>query len=234
MTGPGKRVFPFLCSLILLAGHMTEAPASAFQQKDGGTAAPQAQRPTDLMVVHGRLRIDAPTEPLRLGEENPLTVTLSGPALLRLDGIQRAIGPQADPAWIQSSEAELPIEHRVDGSVYVNVVPQQPGKLEFRFNAMFADGGFEVASVDANVAAPSPPTQLKVGANGLLRDSILRMGLSEHWRQQALRVGPGQPCYSSRSLENSAGGPDDVRELPPLARSVADCHPAAAGAVLKT
>lgn len=186
MIGLGKRLFPFLCLLIWFASHKPEAAAATLQEAGGGTTASQAQRPTDLMEVQGRLHIEAPQQPLRLGEENPVTVTLSGPPLLHLFTMQRAITAHYESPWIRGAGGETPVQHRADGSLYVTIVPQRPGKLDLQFKAIFADGGGGNDSVEVIVVAPSPPTQLKVGANGLLRNSILRMDLSQQWGRTRL------------------------------------------------
>lgn len=188
MTGPRTLLSLLLFSLIVFAGGQRGIAAPVFQQADKGVAAPQAQRPTDLMEAKGRLHVDAPNQPLRLGEDNPVTIRLIGPPLLHLIGMQRMITAQKESPWISGGEGEMAVQHRADGSLYVNIVPVRPGKLELRFNAVFADGGVEYESVEADVVASAPPTQLKVGANGMLRNSILRLDLSQQWGRARLWI----------------------------------------------
>jgi hypothetical protein len=135
------------------------------------------------MLVHGRLKIEMPGEPLRLGEEAALPISSSGPPPSRVLVELNQAGPNG--AAVPCGGGATPVEHRADGSTYVTITPQCIGKVEVRILASFTDGGLESTHATTEVIAAKSPTALKVAARSMF-NSVVRMDLSEQSRQSNL------------------------------------------------
>jgi hypothetical protein len=210
------RSFSFLFPVLLLSFFAAAdcAPLAAQTQpvQDASPASPQNPRALsrlpDMTIAHGRLKIDLPSGPLRLGEENPLTIALQGPTVKSVlvsatkedphggepCGDDRGAGLAAvviagagfaPPP--QLTKLEPALQQRPDGSHYLNFVPQCLGKVRVRVTAIFSDGAWEFEDVEREVVAASPPEKIDVGA-GMPLHSALRMDLSERGRRQRLGI----------------------------------------------
>ena len=161
------------------------------QQPLGQQTQPTPPDPSpDLMLVHGRLKIEMPGEPLRLGEEAALPISSSGPPPSRVLVELNQAGPNG--AAVPCGGGATPVEHRADGSTYVTITPQCIGKVEVRILASFTDGGLEWTHATAEVIAAKPPTALKVAARSMF-NSVVRMDLSEESRQANLWLTASYP-----------------------------------------
>jgi len=176
-------------ALLGIAWSMSDAPAQT--PASSAPAVEQARLP-DLMHVHGRLSIETPTHPLQFGEENALTISLKGPPPTHLFTVQREASGNYISTRIEGGDKEVSVEHRPDGSAYVNVVPQRPGTIEFGLSATFADGGWENDSVTLPVIAAKPPQKLEIGA-GTMFHSTLAMDLSERRRNERIWITADYP-----------------------------------------
>jgi hypothetical protein len=158
--------------LMLLAGAVS-AGACGFGQE--GPEAPQAalaHRPTDMLLVKGRVQVEAPREALRLGEANAINVRVEGPALLRLSTHQ-----ERENTIVEDSDQAATLEKRADGSTYVELKPMAPGQIGIVFFAVFADGGYERDTVQAEVKATAPPETVEISGPAAFR-GVVHMNLS--------------------------------------------------------
>ncbi|MGA1984398.1 MAG: hypothetical protein ABSG84_18260 [Acidobacteriaceae bacterium] len=156
--------------------------------------APAAEQapPPDLMSVSGRLSIETPGSAFHLGEENALTISLKGPPPAHVITTQREASADGMSPWIQGGDGEVSVLHRVDGSAYVNVVPQRLGKIEFQLMVVFADGGWEQESVTVPVIAVGPPKKLQLGWGSMFHSAIT-MDLSQKSREEGIVITADYP-----------------------------------------
>jgi len=138
-------------------------------------------------MVTGRIVLRAPAHPLLLAKTNELALDLKGPAVRDLFITQRGfIGGDAVQN-LDGGDGKVQLQHHPDGSAYINVVPQRPGRLEIQLNAMFSDGAFEVLKQQVDVVADVPPVKLDMNQFG--RDSFpMALDLSEGRRTQRVPV----------------------------------------------
>jgi hypothetical protein len=191
-----KKLLPLLPLCVCLAGAAVLSSTSVAQQN--AAALPKVTPPPDSLPAHGRVVLQAPKHPLRLGEENQLDLVLRGPKPTLIEVCQSQMDPSAGVnVIIDHSDQIVPLEHRADGSSYVNVIPVRLGKVEFQANVEFADGGIEPEEVAAQVIAPHAPVKLKVSVGSWNMQTPAYMDLSTEWRKQylstqAIYAGVGQ------------------------------------------
>ena len=184
---PSERIIrPLACTLTVMLG-IVWLPSYAPAQTSANPAQPAAEQapPTDLMSVDGRLSIKTPSNPLHLGEENALTISLKGPPPAHLITMQREATADGMSPWIQGGDREVSVQHRPNGSAYVNVVPQRLGKIEFQLMVDFADGGIEQESVTVPVIATGPPQKLEISWSSMFHSTIT-MDLSQRERKEII------------------------------------------------
>ena len=103
-----------------VAGFVFVATFAFAQQPLGQRAQPAHPDPSpDLMPVQGRLKIEIPTAPLRLGEEAALTVSSSGQPVSRAFADLTQMAPNG--GRVPCGGGATPVEHRADGSTYVKI-----------------------------------------------------------------------------------------------------------------
>ena len=97
-----------------------------------------------------------PAQPLHLGEKNAIDITLKGPPVQCLTIFEDSERTDDD------GEGCARVQHRQDGSAYVEVVPETVGETEIGFMIAFTDRSVESAVIHANVIATHPPVKLEV------------------------------------------------------------------------
>lgn len=110
----------------------------------------------DILMADGRLTVEMPRAPLKLGEPNRIRITLRGPELQSLNVVQGSADGQ-----------ELVVQHSPDGSLFVQVIPVALGTVEFEFFAAFVDGGFLKVDAKAEVVPGRPPQRLILSQGGI-------------------------------------------------------------------
>lgn len=124
----------------------------------------------------GRIEIDRPSEPLKLGQKNEIPLRIRVPGITQLNSEQTGYHHQdADQDGplvterIDESIAELPILYHPDGSAYVELVPLRLGQVELDLRGRYPDGGLVKQSVMLDVELPStPPQGIVVGRLGVV------------------------------------------------------------------
>jgi hypothetical protein len=147
------------CWLLSIAAASGQAPAG----QANGAPANDRTPPPDILMTSGRMAVNAPKQALHLGEKNAFDIDLKGPALRNLVVGQSQPDSQGNFVVMRNDQGqELTIEHRADGTTFVNVVPIGLGTIEFEFSAAFADGGFEQVSVTGRVVAARSARSLEL------------------------------------------------------------------------
>src|ERR1700747_3381197 len=102
MRGPNKAICWLACSLITCFGD-TRLPPHILAQAPANQQPPAARpdRVHDLMRTPGRVGITPPSQPLHLGEENALTLSLKGPPVREILAMQRELNENPNSAWAQ-------------------------------------------------------------------------------------------------------------------------------------
>jgi hypothetical protein len=188
MAGLRKLFTLVFCWLLLLAG-AAPLQSKAFAQDAGGA---QRQRPAplpDILPVNGRVLVQPPKAPLRLGEKNELDLVLHGPAA-RLIELSQSQGEDNREVGIEGSDEEATLQQRPDGSIYVNVTPASLGRVKFSVWVDFADGGYEREDVVARVVAAQPPEKVEMPPAGMIQ-----MDLSRFSRETTLLVQATYPGF---------------------------------------
>lgn len=191
MTGPRKLFILVFCWLLLLAG-VVPFQSKAFAQDAGG---PQLQRPApqpDLLPVNGRVLVQPPKAPLRLGEKNALDLVLHGPAP-RLIDLSQSQGEGDREVGIEGSDEQATLQQRSDGSTYVNVTPIALGRVKFSVWVDFADGGYEREDVAAQVVAAQPPVKVEMPPAGMIQMDLSRFSRATTLLVQATYPGFRRP-----------------------------------------
>jgi hypothetical protein len=180
-----KRTARFLSNLLIVLFGGMSFPSGAAAQAPANALRPATDRSPlpDLMMLHGRISIKTPGQPLHLGEENELALFLKGPPIVHLSVMQSAASADGVSPSIEGGDGEVTVQHHPDGSAYVSVVPQALGKIEFRLISFFSDGGMESDSATVPVIAVKPPRKLEVNA-GVMFHSTITMDLSGRWRKE--------------------------------------------------
>lgn len=116
-----------------------EAPLTEFSQvEEAGSA-------SSIFLSPGRLDILPPSEPLKLAEENAISLQSPEPGLnmLEIKQVQYSpggTGPHGTSHFPESGWAMLPVLHHADGSAYANVIPRILGRVVLQTVARFPDG----------------------------------------------------------------------------------------------
>jgi len=187
-----------LIPFIFLAGALSAYPAVQAQAVGPSPQTAEAQRPTDMMMVKGRLHIETPSGPLRLGVANAIDLRVEGPALLRLSAEETH-----EDVMVQGGQEDLTLQKRPDGGTYVVVQPVAPGQAGLVFFAVFADGGYERDDVQVEVNPAGPPEKLEIAGPGII-GNVIRLNLLPQSRKArvALRAryaGLAQPVIYQMS-----------------------------------
>jgi hypothetical protein len=156
-----------------------------------------------MMMVKGRVHVEAPKGPLRLGEANAIDVQVVGPALLHLTADQRR-----DGVMVEGGGQDLTLEKRPDGSTYVEVKPVTAGRIGIGFFAVFADGGYERDDIEAEVKPAGPPQTLGITGPAVFQN-VIHLNLSPQGRTgsvglKATYAGVAQPVYYAASEAQTA------------------------------
>lgn len=100
--------------------------------------------------THGRFELKLPYNPLKLAEENELPINFHGPQPRKVELTYSYYTP--DGALMSPSEVtDVKLLHHSDGTTYVNVIPEELGKLYLNVLIIFADGKFETTHFDTEV-----------------------------------------------------------------------------------
>jgi hypothetical protein len=121
-----------------------------------GTPSTQQSQKDDIQIATGRLIVHPPAHPLRLGEKNPIEITLKGPDVTCLMAM-------ADTGETEGDEGCSQVQRRPDGTTYVDVIPKELGERELVFMVAFADHALENETIKATIAPPHPPQRLDIG-----------------------------------------------------------------------
>jgi hypothetical protein len=189
MTGLKKMRRILVCGLMVLGGAVAVS-ALAFGQDAGSGTSSQSSgqaRPAplpDLMSSHGRLKIETPSAPLRLGEEARLVVSLVGPPVRYVSAAQHLTENGGGPCG-GGERDQASFDRNADGSPSLRFVPQCLGKIRIHVAVIFSDGGMDYQDVPVEVIAGRSPETLKVGLNAL-PNGVLMMDLSERLRRSRL------------------------------------------------
>ncbi|HUN83915.1 MAG TPA: hypothetical protein VMU48_06025 [Terracidiphilus sp.] len=104
-------------------------------------------------IVKGRLELPRPIAPFKLGVTNEVLVQLHGyavhAAFAQFDYLDLA-----GNLLTNGRETEVTVRRHPDGSTYVEVVPERVGKAEMQLEVLFADGGAQSATIEAEVTLP--------------------------------------------------------------------------------
>ena len=119
----------------------------------------------DLHLASGRLIVHSPAHPLRLGEKNPIEITLKDPHVLCLEYGYREGFPGFGDDEDDGGRGCTPVQRRLGGSTYIDVVPTELGKKKLHFEVAFADHAVEQETVQVTVVPSHPPLRLYVGTN---------------------------------------------------------------------
>jgi hypothetical protein len=134
---------------------------------------PQAgnSAPVHQFLAEGRVDVLAPTQPLRLADENEISLRIHAPGLNKLESEQLVypgIDDSLTPQPLNEAYAQLPILHHPDGSAYIKVTPIRLGHLRLRFWTHFPDGGYTKTEIEVTVEPPErAPTKLIVAQLGM-------------------------------------------------------------------
>jgi hypothetical protein len=159
MPSSNRTLASALCWLLAIlaaaAGQASALQASNTQSNEHGPL-------PDIMMISGRLSVQAPKHALRLGEQNAFDIDLKGPALRDLFVDQAQPDGFGNFVLMSDDKGQQPVvQHRRDGTTYVNVVPIGLGTIQFGFFADFVDGGFERVDVTGQVVAAQSARKLK-------------------------------------------------------------------------
>ncbi len=159
MFSPTRMLPTAVCCLLAITGiAVGQAPAQHAQGEQANDRTPLP----DIMLIKGRLTVQAPKHALRLGEQNEFDITLAGPVLRVLTVGQSQPDGYGNFVMMNDDKEQQPdVQHRKDGSTFVNVVPFGLGEIQFTFFAVFVDGGFEREDVTGQVVAARPATKLE-------------------------------------------------------------------------
>jgi hypothetical protein len=130
-------------------------------------------------LAEGRVEVLALAQPLKLAEENEISLRIHAPGLARVSIEQANITyvPRDRAVFDNSAYALLPVLHRDEGSTYIKVTPRFLGQLILRLKAFFPDGGFTKTDTIFTVEPPERvPTNLFVGQSGLPRRTFAKSG----------------------------------------------------------
>ena len=154
MTNSSIVNVAILCSLLSSGGNPTcvtpSNPISEIKREVPLTTefaqAEKAGSARRVFVAPGRLDVHPPSRPLKLAEENEVSLQSHQPGLnsVEIQQVQYSpgdTGPHKTPHFPKGGWATLPVLHRADGSAYVNVVPRALGQVVLEIKARFPDGG---------------------------------------------------------------------------------------------
>jgi hypothetical protein len=129
--------------------------------------------PRNLFIAKDRIEIINPSHPLKLAEENELTLRIHGAGLKKVETNQAQYGPEdlrtrlLPPSRPDGGHAILPVLFHPDGSAYIKVTPRRLGKVVLEIEGVFADSGFTKTDATLDVIPPSRiPVKLTVLQNG--------------------------------------------------------------------
>ena len=177
MTNSSIVNVAILCSLLSSGGNPTcvtpSNPISEIKREVPLTTefaqAEKAGSARRVFVAPGRLDVHPPSRPLKLAEENEVSLQSHQPGLTSVE-IQQVqyspgdTGPHRTPHFLEGGWATLPVLHRADGSAYVNVVPRALGQVVLEIEARFPDGGETHTEAVINVEPPErSPGKIIVG-----------------------------------------------------------------------
>lgn len=179
-----------VCVLLSTSGSEVgrEAPLTEFSQvEEAGSA-------RSIFLSPGRLDILPPSEPLKLAEENAISLQSHEPGLnkLEIQQVQSSPGgtrPHGTHHFTEPGWAMLPVLHHADGSAYMNVIPRVFGQVVLQTVARLPDGSETHTEAPLNVRPPDrSPEKIIVGDLGSTRSiPVMDLYLKPHPR---LRV-PG-------------------------------------------
>ena len=155
------------CALrtVVLLCFICAAIGSASQ--DGQPAAAPKVTFTD-----NRIAVDVPVQPLRLAEENEITVHIRDGELEKLWTMQAQYRDAAHTVAdaVGAGEQETPVLRRADGSQFIRVVPMALGEVQLGLIAQFRGGALDQSAVTLKVGPSSkPPAWIAIAPAGLPR-----------------------------------------------------------------
>ena len=139
-----------LCVTLLPASAQDKAPESSYRV---------------LGMVRGRLELPDQMRPLKLGEENDISVQFHGftvhSVIARFSYLDSTGNPLTD-----DPETEATIKYHSDGSAHIQVVPRKVGKATLHLEVRFSDGGMEGVFSDVDVTVPDEKPEKFLVARG--------------------------------------------------------------------
>lgn len=167
---------PTLSRLTILALAVTSSAFCTAAQTPEATS-PDPQPVTDPYAVllttphpflaEDRVEVVSPNQPLKLAEENELSLKIHVPGLSTLESNQTSYLQEGVTLHIDGSTQQLPILRHNDGSAYIKFVPLALGKLELFVFGTFPDGGFWRTQVMCDVEPPArKPAIFHIGGFG--------------------------------------------------------------------
>ncbi len=128
--------------------------------------------PRRAFPAYDRLEILSPESPLKLAEENELSLRIHGAGLTTLGTIQTQFrgGNPEMPDSVHGSKQSVQVLHHPDGSPYINIVPMRLGKLQLTLDGLFPDGGAVLKKILVDVEpSHERPDKLLIGSLGALQ-----------------------------------------------------------------
>jgi hypothetical protein len=160
---------------------MVHAPGITMQEKAAKNDADMV--PPSTSAAQGRLDILAPSQKLKLAEENEVALQIHAPGLTKVETNQVQYrpwetGPHKTPHFAQGGWAMVPVLYHADGSAYVNVIPRLLGQVVLKVVARFPDGGETQTEAVLTVGPPErSPDKLIVGSGGAPTMNARRMSI---------------------------------------------------------
>jgi len=137
---------------------------------------PQNEKPlsprVNVFLAPDRIEVIPPSTPLKLAEENELSLRIKSPGAVMMATEQAQYAPQDAvtrliPSIPHGSYADLPIQYRDDGTAFIKIIPRRLGTVVFSLRAHFPDGGLTKVSATLTVEPPArSPKRLIVGHDG--------------------------------------------------------------------
>jgi hypothetical protein len=108
--------------------------------------------------IDRRISISAPAQALEVATPYALPLTLSGPSVSLVSVRWSYFDPSVGDFGPTTDDTTVTLQHRPDGTAYVNVVPPQIGKAKINVYVNFSDDevGGQVISVDIKLGSGEP------------------------------------------------------------------------------
>ncbi len=160
----------------------------------GNERSAPAKAPNRAFPAYDRLEILSPERPLKLAEENEISLRIHGTGLTTLGTVQTQFSRENPemPDFVYGSQQSAQILRHPDGSQYINIVPMRLGKLQLTLDGLFPDGGAVLKNIMVDVESSQSGRQVDSLDNLAALSETLTHNCCwvdrHHWNPKALNV----------------------------------------------